>query len=187
MEEIWKNVSVEPHTKTHQISSLGRVKSLSRQVKCGRDSFRVTKEKILKIATSKATGYQHIQLSNRGKTFLIHRLVGLAFIDNPENKEQVNHINGIKTDNRLVNLEWLHPYENQNHAYQYGLQKGKALSGKEAISTNKAIIMYNENEELKFDSSVLCAQHIGGNPKFIYRVLAGKRSHYKGYKFKRCA
>ncbi len=104
------------------ISNLGRVKSISRKIPCKKNSFRICKEKILKNKINK-NGYLSIQMGKNGKQKLIHRLVALSFIPNPENKYSVNHINGIKNDNRVENLEWCTQSENQLHAYKIGLQK----------------------------------------------------------------
>lgn len=73
----------------------------------------------------KPDGYYNIGLNRKGvrKFFRVHRLVGECYIPNPNNLPQINHINGIKTDNRIENLEWVTGSENQKHAYQIGLKK----------------------------------------------------------------
>ena len=106
-EEIWKDVP--GHEGLYQVSNLGRVKSL-----------RFGKERILKPTPDK-DGYYQVDLwkGGEGKTNKIHRLVMLAFVG--ESDLEVNHINGIKTDNRLENLEYCTPSENIQHALDIGL------------------------------------------------------------------
>jgi len=115
--EIWKPIK---DYEGYEISNLGNVKSLIKKVNC-RNGFRVTKEKILKPRKSKQ-GYLSIQLGRNEKHLLVHRIVALHIIDNINNKTQVNHINGIKFDNRVKNIEWCNQSENQIHAYKNNLQ-----------------------------------------------------------------
>lgn len=65
----------------------------------------------------------HLSVNNISYTILIHRLVALAFIPNPYNKPEVNHIDGIKSHNYISNLEWTTSKENMDHSYKTGLHK----------------------------------------------------------------
>lgn len=79
-----------------------------------------------KLSASKVkSNYMAVKLpvNNKDTSFYVHRLVALAFIPNPENKDEVNHINGIKHDNRVENLEWTTHTENIRHAKRSGLIK----------------------------------------------------------------
>lgn len=124
MEEIWKDII--GFEGIYQISNFGRIKSLERLVKCGilNSEFRIVKERILKPAINR-NGYYKVCLKHKfiNKTLLVHRLIAQAFIPNPENKPTINHINGIKTDNRIVNLEWCTMKENNVHAFATGLKR----------------------------------------------------------------
>lgn len=105
MVEIWRYI--REYEGVYQISNSGKVKSLSRRVKCRGNKTRVLKERVLKPKLDPHTGYYFVNLCGKRTTYpRIHRLLAEAFIANPHNLPQVDHINRIKTDNRISNLRW---------------------------------------------------------------------------------
>ena len=121
--EVWKEI--EGLEGIYSISNLERVKSLSRTRNIRPNRLCGVKERILKPFIAK-TGYKVYNLrtkENKSKTYLLHRLIGTAFIPNPENNNCINHIDGNKLNNDINNLEWCTKGDNNRHAYYTGLQK----------------------------------------------------------------
>lgn len=122
-EEIWKDI---PNMKgMYQCSNLARIKSVKRTY-IGKGGFiRDLPERILKTRIDRH-GYECLTLGSKEVKFpsqTVHRIVAITFLDNPENKPQVNHIDGVKLNNNLYNLEWCTAKENSHHAWKNGLSK----------------------------------------------------------------
>lgn len=125
--EIWKDIAGLEGM--YQVSNKGRVRSLRYKIyrKDGRECW--NRPKILKPMYM-TSGYKYVYLG--GKNRSIHRLVATTFISNPEGKKQVNHINMDKHDNRVENLEWVTPSENQQHA-SYNTNKSLVIRQRRII------------------------------------------------------
>lgn len=101
------------------------------------DIFSLFKKR--KLKTFNNCGYERIALVNKNgrNKFLLHRLLAEAYLPNPNNKPLINHINGIRNDNRLENLEWCTYSENIKHAHDIGLCENQhkicGLIGKRTI------------------------------------------------------
>ena len=118
MEEIWKDI--EGYEGIYQVSNFGRVKSCERIIQNSStlSGIQRIKERIL-INHIKGNGYHSVSLcvECRKHDFYIHRLVASIFIPNIENKNEVNHIDGNKSNNHVENLEWVTSKENVRHAF----------------------------------------------------------------------
>lgn len=167
IEEIWKTIPF--CDRGHQVSNLGNVRSLNYN--------HTGMVKNLKIRILD-TGYAQvcIWVGDRRRHFSVHRLVAITFIPNPENKPTVNHKNGIKTDNRVENLEWNTWSENNKHAFDTGLNKitdnGKKNIGKSTIKRcSKKVIDLKTG--MRFNSVKEMGKHFNCTPQYLSKVLCG--------------
>ncbi|MEL7418089.1 MAG: NUMOD4 domain-containing protein [Cyanobacteria bacterium J06555_3] len=158
-EEIWK--SIVGYEEIYAVSSLGRVKNL-------------TRGKIRKLGDN-TRGYLRVNLSKNGqsKFFSVHRLVATAFIPNPDRLPQVNHRNGVKTDNRVENLEWVDISKNQKHSYKVLKRK----SPKSELDSNQVLEIDRLLRQSKSTTEQI-AQAYGVSRRIIINIETGKNYQY---------
>ncbi|HEX9503586.1 MAG TPA: NUMOD4 domain-containing protein [Patescibacteria group bacterium] len=113
--ETWKDI--KGLEGSYQVSDLGRIRSLDRKILHYAGGLRKWNGRIMKLIKME-NGYQAVNLKNHYNIKLVHRLVAETFIPNLEAKPCVNHINGIKEDNRMDNLSWVTYSENERHSYE---------------------------------------------------------------------
>lgn len=163
LEEIWVTIKDYP---MYKVSTFGRVKSIGRKSRWSDKIF--LNERLLKTRMDKY-GYEVVNLTNEKseKTKKVHRLVAEAFISNPENKKEVNHIDGNKSNNAVINIEWNTMSENQLHRYHVlGVVAKKKIFGDKVIIDNSTGIFY--------PSVSSAAEARGLNRKNLERWLSGK-------------
>lgn len=121
MEEIWKDIV--GYEGSYSVSNLGIVKGLNRVVKYSDGRTYRYGDKLLRLNINKRNGYccVHLYKNQIRKAEKIHRLVAEAFIENPLNLTDVNHIDGNKLNNRIDNLEWSSRSDNMKHGFKTGL------------------------------------------------------------------
>lgn len=159
LNEIYKEV--QGYEGLYHVSNLGNVKRIKKL------NNQHEPNTILKPFLT-ANGYTRVQLFLHGKkkNHFIHRLVATAFLENPKNKTQVNHINGEKTNNCITNLEWSTPSENGKHSYKV---LGRVPSRKIDVTKIESIrIRYANGEKLNH-----IAKEYNVNPSTIWNICTG--------------
>lgn len=168
--EIWKDV--QGYEGLYQVSNLGRVKSLVREHYC-------KKERIL-TNVKLPNGYIYVRLckDGKGKNVRVHRLVAVAFIPNPENKTEVDHINAIKTDNSVNNLRWASHKENIRNPLNmvHLIGKNNPMFGKKHSEETKEKIRKNHaNFSGDLNPRARKVKNIETNEIFVTVKSAGKK------------
>lgn len=168
MTEEWK--AIAGYEGFYEVSNLGCVRSVDRVVEHAHGRRRC-EGKVLFLRTNKL-GYLQINLSKDGKyrTHLVHRLVAIAFIANPDGLPMVNHIDGVKSNNAAVNLEWADDFANKAHAIRVG-----------TITKYKKLLSAAEVDEIRSLAGTMTqaeiAKRFGTTQTNISLILTGK--HHK--------
>lgn len=169
LNEVWKDI---PHYEgLYQVSNIGRVKALPRVRENHTHGRWIQPEQIMATRLNK-DGYEFLCLTGRNgkrKAERVHRLVALAFIPNPDNKPEVNHINCVRDDNRVENLEWVTREENNSYTSKCGNKSNKCIK---CIETNQI-----------FNTSVEVSKVNGGDTGNIRKAARNQRYSVNGFHY----
>lgn len=160
----WKPITKEEFAQFNMVSNQGQVKNYKNKI----------------LPQHLRNGYNAVSLYNpdtkKSNTSNVHRLVALAFVPNPEKKKFVNHKNGIRTDNRVENLEWSTPIENTAHAFATKLTKPHTKKVHQYTIENVYIKSFNSIREAELETGVgnrgiskACKNHCKTYGGFIWK------------------
>jgi len=168
MDEVWK--PIEEMGGLYEISNIGNIRSLRN------GKVRTVK----KCVSTKGYYFVHITINKFTFRRKIHRLVAMAFIENPLNKPQVNHKDLNKLNNSIENLEWVTAKENIHHALLNGCYK----NDKNFWGTRKPVIGFNITNGyiIESESKKACSL-MGFNRNLVANVCSGKMESHRRYKF----
>jgi hypothetical protein len=170
--EVWKDIL--GYEGVYQISDLGRVRSFGRMKKSCYGSESFVSGRFIKPVLQKKTGYCMVSFKHGVTQMeLIHRVVAKCFILNPLMLPCVNHKNGIKTDNRAINLEWCTYQENNRHALLNGMCKNQMLP---IVGTS-----ISDGSRIRFVSITDAAIFLNGSRGNIHKCLKGINNRVISY------
>ena len=157
--------------------------------------YSIRARKLLRLCVREDGRYTCV-LAYKGKNInaKVHRLVAMAFIPNPENKPQVDHINGIVTDNRASNLRWVTSLENARNPVTLAMYKENRVKRiaaaskkryKVGIVSRKPVKVYRDGELVGiFESVKATEEFLGFSKGVVSYCLSGRHKNSKGYTFK---
>lgn len=167
--EVWKDV--KGYEGLYEVSSKGRVRTkegkTTYRILNGRKQKRVWKSRVLKEKNPSGRDVRVSLWKNRKeKSWLVHRLVAMAFLPNTDNKPSINHIDGNPRNNNVENLEWVTYKENSNHAFDNDLMRNNV----------KVVLQCSETDELfSFRSMAKASEFMGRNPGYVSgQLIKGK-------------
>src|SRR5574344_275820 len=185
--EVWKPIQDYPN---YDVSNYGNVKSKKRESNCCYNSKRTTKDRIIKQSTN-LKGYYTVCLFKNGKhTKTVHKLVASTFLDNRENYNCVNHIDGNKKNNNVENLEWCSYSHNIKESYRLNLQRPsenqKEVARQYCIANKiKSIVQLDMNGNFikEWKSAVEAENKLNINRKNISQCITKRNKSAGGYKW----
>lgn len=160
MQEIWKELCGLDGLPDFLVSNIGNVRNKA-------TGFQY------KFSFCKGYRVANIRYKGKQKNVKAHRLVAMAFLPNPDNLPEVNHKNGVKSDNRLENLEWCSRSQNAKHAYANGLNHPSGgMPPKPVLCVERGLTFPSLSDAARFFGKL-------GNRQRI--CLSARNSHYKAY------
>jgi hypothetical protein len=181
-QEIWKDIEGYPG---YQVSNMGSVINRGGQLAKVKNGFRVCKPKVLKPWFG-THGYLIVMMPGQ-KKFQLHRLVAMAFCSGYFDGAQVNHKNGIRSDARAENLEWVNQSQNIRHSFDE-LNRSPSwncfLKGGDSNAAKPIVAINPNGQEFRYECAVDAARERGFTRPGISAVLAGDQKSHRGWTFR---